>query len=258
MAKKNSKISQKKAPAKSNTAKKTTLAKTPTNTTAKIPNEATTKKKPANVIQIGKLKLSPICEPEKNEEYAAFLKERQSEFATGKFLNYFLFPYSSNNSSLLYMTPAVENITEAKRKKIPGCGQGEDLLYVFKWNAQGLLDRVATAAALGWTNNAGAVVTTANDMIEHFARSLTTGPNAGIDLGSHHDIFQFIPSHRATACLQAFVSGNLFLRHCGLGATPVIAGADAWRDIVDYFQEIQIVKSNAAVGPVDCPIVFNC
>ena len=137
----------------------------------------------------------------------------------------------------------------------------EDHILIFKWNDAGLTARIAIAAANGWTNNAGAPVTTAEDMKEFIARFLTLAPNGGIDLGDHHDVFQFLPSYRRDAKMMALITDNLFLCHHGLGCTfanpAAQQAATLWPDIVYYLQSLMTIKSNAAVGPTDLDAYFN-
>lgn len=152
---------------------------------------------------------------------------------------------------------AMHNIALAKKEQ-NSCYYGEDSILVFKWNNAGLLVRAPTATAHGWVNDLGAPVVTAEDMKEAIVQRLTQAPNGGTDLGDHHDLFQFLPSFKKYQCVAPLIQGNLFLRHHGLGwtfATPAAqAAASTWPDIVDYVQEVTIVKSNAA----DVPFYFNC
>lgn len=132
---------------------------------------------------------------------------------------------------------------------------------MFKWNNQGLQDRVPIAAASGWINSLGVPVANEADMKEAISHFLTTGVNGGFDLGNHHDIFQFLPSYKKAVSMENLIANNLFLRHHAIGAAaPIVAAAVNWTDIVYYLQEITIIKSksNAAVGPVDLPTAFNC
>lgn len=129
-------------------------------------------------------------------------------------------------------------------------GPGEDPLILFKWNEEGLHDRIATAAAAGLTTRAGNLVAKSDDMKDAIVHFLCSGPNAGVDLGGHHDLIQFLSNSRLRRRMDELLTQHTYLKHHG-GQWPGVIGAHNWRNIVDYLQILDIIKSNVAVGPVD-------
>jgi hypothetical protein len=73
-----------------------------------------------------------------------------------------------------------------------------------------------------------------------------TGHHAGMDLGSHHDIFQFLPAHHRDGKFNSLLTKYPYLRRT--------QGMD---DIVVYVQGINIERADFAVGPTDLPLYFN-
>ena len=132
---------------------------------------------------------------------------------------------------------------------------------LFKWNEPGLLARVPIASENGMTNFHGQPVETAADMKEAISRIFTTGPHQGIDLGAHHDLFQFLPSYNRDIKLNELMFNRQYLRHHGNGWDfdnyLQREEASQWPDIVEYLQVITITRANAAVGPVDVEFYFN-
>ena len=130
----------------------------------------------------------------------------------------------------------------------------------------GLQARLATAIAsnLQFVPNAGAppqVVASVADMKLAIAQILCTGGDEGVDLGNHHDVFQFLPSYRRDVKMLILITNHTYLRHHAVGhnwgATGPPPDVDTWPDIVNYLQALQITRANAAVGPVDLNHYFN-
>ena len=123
----------------------------------------------------------------------------------------------------------------------------------------------AVAAGLSFTPTPGLArvpVASVANMKQAIAELICSQPHSVVDLGGHHKIFQFLPSYRRDEKMTELMSHHLYLRHGALGyvwPAPGVpaAGANAWPDIVEYLQAIQITAANAAVGPVDLGFYFN-
>lgn len=160
------------------------------------------------------------------------------------------------------------------------CSFSGDPLLILKWNMPGigwgfdsrictlfhnyyfliligLAARVITATAAGILTALGAPVANAVELRDALALRLSSPPDAGVDLGGHHLLFQFLPAQSLTRKIEALIAQYPWLRHHGgLGMTN-IAGVNQWEDIVEYTQIVNIKKANAAVGPSDAPSYFN-
>jgi hypothetical protein len=66
------------------------------------------------------------------------------------------------------------------------------------------------------------------------AQFLTNGPDSRVDLGEHHDLFQFIPAHNRDRTLNCLLVTHPFLWRHGYGAANLPIDANLWEDIVDY------------------------
>ncbi len=122
----------------------------------------------------------------------------------------------------------------------------------------------AAAAGLSCTPAPGHVrvpVATVAEMKQAITELLCSEPHGGVDLGGNHKIIQFLSSYRRDFKMMELMSQHLYLRHAALGyvwqAPGPPAGVNAWPDIVDYLQAIQIRAANAAIGPVDLVVYFN-
>ena len=130
----------------------------------------------------------------------------------------------------------------------------------------GLQARLATAIAsnLHFVAHAGGppqVVASVADMKLTIAQILCSGGDEGVDLGNHHDVFQFLPYYRRDIKMVTLLTNHTYLRHHAFGHTWGATGpphdVNNWPDIVNYLQALQITRANAAVGPVDLTHYFN-
>ncbi len=133
----------------------------------------------------------------------------------------------------------------------------------------GLTHRVPIAASRGILDNTGASVTAVNPNSGQLLKAaivtlLTSQPNAGIDLGAHGVLFQFLPDHHFTSKMDELIANNEWLRHRGGTFAPTAAETAAllqpqiqWDPIVTFCQVVAITRRNAAVGPTDVVHYFN-
>eukprot|EP01031_Cornospumella_fuschlensis_P031042 gene31042-37520_t len=115
---------------------------------------------------------------------------------------------------------------------------------------EGLAARVQHAALMGIVNHHNLPVSTAAELKAAIVRFLCSAPHAGVDLGGHNELIQFLPSYHRDAKLEALMTQYSFLKHHG-GVNQPPEGAANWPDIVHYAQIISITRANAAVGPID-------
>ena len=135
--------------------------------------------------------------------------------------------------------------------------KGQDPLLLFRWNDAGLTARIHTAAQAGLTTPQHQVVASAEDMKAAIFGFLCAGLQGGTDLGGHHDLVQFLPSHHHIAKMEALLSQHTYLKRHGGSWVALPANAGQWPDIVHYVQVITITRANAAVGPTELPSYFN-
>lgn len=121
----------------------------------------------------------------------------------------------------------------------------------------GLSARIATAAAAGLKNTAGAAVASAADMKEGITNLLCSAPDEGVDLGEHHDTLQFLPNYRMLAKVDALLRAHPYLQRHAKSCVPLIPSADQWPDVVDALRCLAVTSETAAFGPVDLRFVFN-
>jgi hypothetical protein len=148
-----------------------------------------------------------------HEEYppAKKMKTSQQKF-TMKYIG------NKNRKSQFFqdMNNRMELIEEAAQNAAEDGFTGEeDPLVFFIWNDAGLQSRLAHAQLPGpqQLRIAGAPVTNVAQMKAALAEIICSGPNAGADLGGHHDIFQFLPAYKRDRMLSFLVT------HYGRSAT---------------------------------------
>jgi hypothetical protein len=134
---------------------------------------------------------------------------------------------------------------------------GQDPLLLFRWNDDGLAARIPIAAQAGLLTPQNQVVATVDDMKAAIFGFLCSAPDSGTDLGGHHDLIQFLPSHYRDSKMEALMTQHSYLKRHGGPWVALPANANQWPDIVHYVQVITITRANAAVGPVDVPNYFN-
>lgn len=169
--------------------------------------------------------------------------------------------YIGNETSLnefdVIMKDKTPELVQAMSNTKNSATKGQDPLLLFRWNDAGLTARVPTAAQAGLTTPQHQVVASAEDMKAAIFGFLCAGPQGGTDLGGHHDLVQFLPSHHHFVKMEALLSQHTYLKRHGGSWAALPANAGQWPDIVHCVQVITITRAQAALGPVDLPSYFN-